>query len=190
MRTFIAIELSQEIKDALGRLQAQLKTTGADVKWVAQENIHLTLKFLGEINEQKINEVIRIIESIAKDTKIFPMGLSSIGAFPKIDFPRVIWIGIAQGENVVKEIAEGLENNLAEIGIPREERPFSSHITIGRTKSSQNRFKLVQELKKLADNSGKENLEFTADKITLFKSTLSSAGPLYERLKEVSLQTA
>ncbi|MDD5166551.1 MAG: RNA 2',3'-cyclic phosphodiesterase [Candidatus Omnitrophica bacterium] len=189
MRTFIAIELPQKIKDALERLQNQLKTTGADVKWVSPQNIHLTLKFLGEIDDKKIGEATKILEDNAKNEKTFPLRLASIGAFPKIDTPRVIWIGVAQGDSETKKIAGSLEDAFSKIGIPKEDRPFSSHITIGRVRSPQNRDKLVQELKTLADSSGKENLEFTADKITLFKSTLTPKGPLYEAFKIATLQT-
>jgi len=190
MRAFIAIELPGEIKDFLSRAQERLKTSAADVKWVEPENIHLTLKFLGEIDDKKLNKILRIIEDLANGRDAFSMRLSSIGAFPKIDFPRVIWVGIDKGERETEEIAKGLEERIAKIGIPKEKRPFSSHITIGRTRSTLNREKLVQELFKLRDGFGRENLEFPVTKITLFKSTLTPAGPNYQVLKEASLKTA
>jgi 2'-5' RNA ligase len=189
MRTFIAIELPQEIKDYLANLENQLKTSQADVKWVEPKNIHLTLKFLGEIDEKKLEKTEKIIEEVTKETNTFPIRLSSVGAFPKINYPRVIWVGIDKGDNETKEIAEALEEKIAKIGIPKEDRPFSSHITIGRTRSSKNREKLVQNLNELASSFGQENLEFSATKITLFKSTLTPKGPIYEILKEVKLKT-
>jgi 2'-5' RNA ligase len=187
MRTFIAIELPQEIKDSLRRLQEKLKASKTDVKWVEPNNIHLTLKFLGEVDDKKLDKVIKIIEETARDKNEFQMRISSLGAFPKIDFPRVIWVGVETGNKETKAIAEELEEKTAKIGIPKEDRPFSSHITIGRTRSSLNREKLVQDLKNKAELGG-EKLEFYVTKITLFKSTLTPHGPIYEVLKETNLK--
>ena len=189
MRTFIAIELPQKIIGTLSALQNQLKNTQADVKWVAPENIHLTLKFLGEVDEKKIEKIIQALEETAKDNQPFSIRLCALGAFPKINFPRVIWVGIDAGDEKTKNIAFVLEEKLQKLGIPKEKRPFSSHITIGRVRSGINREKLVKELDIL---QGKrllqENLEFLATKITLFKSTLTPKGPIYEILKEASFQ--
>jgi len=188
MRTFIAIELPKEIKDSLSKIQEQLKKSGADVKWVLPQNIHLTLKFLGEIDDIKLSKISEILEDTAKGKNPFQIRISSIGAFPKMNFPRVIWIGIDKGDQETKEIGDRLEEKIAKIGIPREDRPFSSHITIGRTRSTLNRDKLVGDLEDLASNFGGRNFEFTVTKITLFKSTLTPKGPVYEILKEASLK--
>ena len=207
MRTFIAIELPKEIKDALASLQKQLITSGADVKWVKPENIHLTLKFLGERDDKKLEKIAAILEEVAKNKNVFAAGISSIGAFPGLSAPRIIWIGIGKGDSETKEIVRELEEKIALIGIPKETKPFSSHITIGRTRSNLNREKLVQAMNDLAGKFGQENLalhkslagqsadycsglEFLVTKITLFKSTLTPKGPIYEILKEGSLKTA
>lgn len=189
MRTFIAIELPESIKDFLSRIQGQLKGSQADVKWVAPKNIHLTLKFLGEIDEKKLDKINAIIEDAAKNKNSFYIRISSLGAFPKINSPRVIWVGINKGDNEIKEIAKGLEEKIAKLGIPKENRAFSSHITIGRARSHLNREKLAQHLKTLGDNFGEEKPEFLADSITLFKSTLAPGGPIYETLKEAAFKT-
>ena len=189
MRTFIAIELPQKIIGTLSALQNQLKNTQADVKWVAPENIHLTLKFLGEVDEKKIEKIIQALEETAKDSQPFSIRLCALGAFPKINFPRVIWVGIDAGDEKTKNIAFVLEEKLQKLGIPKEKRPFSSHITIGRVRSGINREKLVKELDILQGKGLlQENLEFLATKITLFKSTLTPKGPIYEILKEASFQ--
>lgn len=189
MRTFIAIGLPPEIREGLGKLQTQLKATGADVKWVAPENIHLTLKFLGEVNETQIAKIGNILADIGRSSKAFSVRLNSIGTFPKIQFPKVIWVGIDKGDSESKTIAAGLEEKLVLIGIPKEERPFSSHITIGRVRSYLNRDKLIQELKNLEGNIGGKFPEFPVNRLTLYKSTLTPKGPLYEILQEASLAT-
>ena len=189
MRTFIAIDLPKEIKDSLAILKEQLMASGADVKWVEPQNIHLTLKFLGEVDEKKLEKIITILEEVAKNKNSFSLSISSLGAFPKLDYPRVIWLGIDEGDKESKEIAKELEEKIAKIGIPKEDKPFSSHITIGRTKSTLNREKLVQNLKTLAGGFGKRNLACRVTKIILFKSTLTPKGPIYEALKEASFKT-
>ena len=92
MRTFIAIDLPKPFKDYLAGVQAELKATGADIKWVEPCNIHLTLKFLGETDDKKTVEVARALEDVACAEKSFHIRLKSIGAFPNTDFPRVIWV--------------------------------------------------------------------------------------------------
>lgn len=189
MRTFIAIELPKHIKDALGSLQQELKACGADVKWVDPDNIHLTLKFLGEINEDKLAKVIRILFDIAEDNHAYSVRLASLGALPKPNFPRVICVGIDKGQIETKKVAKGIEEKLEKIGIPRENRAFVSHITIGRMKSPSNRERLVQELQKKTGYFKGRNMEFMVERITLFKSTLSPKGPIYETLEAASLKT-
>ncbi|MCX5697614.1 MAG: RNA 2',3'-cyclic phosphodiesterase [Candidatus Omnitrophica bacterium] len=188
MRTFIAIELPPDIKESLGKLQAGLKQTGADVKWVNPDNIHLTLKFLGEVDDKKIIEIENILGEVAKSSKSFYINPCSIGVFPKIEFPKVIWIGIDKGDSETKVIAGKLEQSLAQIGIPKEDRPFSSHITIGRTKSFLKRDKLIQELKNLEGKIAGKFREFPVTKLTLFKSTLTPKGPIYEILSHTELK--
>lgn len=189
MRTFVALELPSEIKEHLAGIQNKLKSSGADVKWVEPENIHLTLKFLGEINEKKLDKIVSILDELSKNKNAFYLRLSSLGAFPKINSPRVIWIGVDKGDAETKDIAKALEEKIASIGIPKENRPFSSHISIGRLRSGLNRQKLVNDLLDLQLNFENEAKEFLVTKITLFKSTLTPKGPIYEVLKEANLKT-
>ena len=188
MRAFIAIELSPDLKKHLASLEEQLKSSGADVKWVKPENIHLTLKFLGEIDEKQLGEIAKIIQNTADKNKRFFIRLASPGAFPDINFPRVVWIGIEKGDPETKEIAKILEEEIAKVGIPQENRPFSSHITLGRVRSGLNREKLVKNLDNLASKPPEDSPEFLVTKITLFKSTLTPGGPIYEALKEAHFQ--
>lgn len=189
MRTFIAIELPEPIKNSLAKLINKLKDTGSDVKWVAPENIHLTLKFLGERDDKKVDRISEILDEVAKVHKAFPIQISALGAFPNLNSPRVIWVGIDQGDTETKNIFKDLEDLICKVGIPKEDRSFSSHITIGRTRSTRGLAKLTQELTSLNESIGKENLNFTAGSITLFKSTLTPKGPIYDVLKAANLTT-
>lgn len=190
MRAFIAIELPQIIRTALSKLQERLKQSGADVKWVEPRNIHLTLKFLGEIDEGQLGRIAQAMENTTAGKNAFSMRISSLGAFPKISFPRVIWVGITSGDGETKEIAGILEEKIQQLGIPKEKRQFSTHITIGRIRSAKNRETLVSLLNELTGSLVNLTLEFPVAGITLFKSTLSSGGPTYEALKNASLKDA
>jgi len=181
MRTFIAIELPQEVKDTLGRIQDRLKASGADVKWVEPRNIHLTLKFLGETDEQTLNKVTAALEEIAKAQKQFSASLSFCDAFPSINSPRVIWQGITRGEQEIKAVAARIETRLAETGIPKEEHEFAAHITLGRTRSSRNRREMTELLTDMAAKP--PQAEFAVTALTLFQSTLTPRGPVYTALR-------
>ena len=190
MRSFIAIELPEELKETLRRIQEKLKSSGADVKWVEPKNIHLTLKFLGEINDEQLPKIICALQDIAGHSEGFLLRLSSLGAFPKISFPRIIWAGIDKGESETKILAKKLEDRLIKIGLSKVEHPFSSHITIGRTRSNLGRDKLVAGLNNLMNGFEGMPQELLVNKITLLKSTLTPQGPIYETLKEISLTTS
>jgi len=187
MRTFIAIELPIQLKEKLSQLQEGLKASNGDVKWVEPKNIHLTLKFLGELELEKIKKVEALLEEIAKTHTSYSTTLSEVGTFPRSGLPRVIWVGVSKGESETKKIAEDIEAKAAKIGINKEKRLFSSHITIGRVRSGKNSTKLLQELARLKSFPRDARMEFTVTKITLFKSTLTPQGPIYEIVKEAHL---
>jgi 2'-5' RNA ligase len=173
----------------LADIQNTLKRSFADVKWVEPQNIHLTLKFLGERDKKKITEIIKAMDGLFMNTPAFYVELSSLGAFPKKEFPRVIWVGLSEGEPQVKEIAEWLDGSIAKLGIPKETRAFSSHITLGRVRSPLNRKQLVEQLNYLEGNFPERKPKCLVQKITLFQSTLTPQGPIYAALHEVNLKT-
>ncbi|OGX43785.1 MAG: 2'-5' RNA ligase [Omnitrophica WOR_2 bacterium RIFCSPLOWO2_12_FULL_51_8] len=187
MRAFIAIDLPAEIKQALSKLQDGLKLSGADVKWVEPKNIHLTLKFLGEITEESTAKIHGIIAAAAAVNPLFQARIAALGAFPSAGSPRVIWAGIDQGGEEAKKIAGQLEEKIAKLGIPREKRAFSSHITLGRTRSSKDKESLRQGLEKAAAELAGKNLIFCVREITLYKSSLTPAGPIYTALSRENL---
>jgi len=183
MRLFIALELSDEIKEELARLQAELKKAKADIKWVEPKNIHLTLKFLGETDEPKTEEIKKALEKISSQEKPFAITLFKLGAFPNTSYMRVVWVGIDESCSEVERIAKSLEDELEKIGFPKEVRPFSAHLTLGRVKSPKGKVALKEKIL-LTEVQPKKS---AVEKITLFKSTLRPNGPIYDRLFETSL---
>jgi len=188
MRAFIAIRLSLKVEDFLARIQEKLKAPGADVKWVEPRNIHLTLKFLGERDDKRIEEAKTILEETAARFNEYTLQPSSVGAFPDIQHPGVIWIGVNQGAPEKIRLARDIEEGICRIGIPKEKRPFACHITLGRSRTPKNMRGLVEQLSILKEGSWEPAPILKVDKITLFKSTLSSKGPLYEVLHEANLK--
>ena len=146
MRTFIAIELSDEIKNTLAQIESHLKYSGADVKWVEKDSVHLTLKFLGEIDEKKCEKVKMALDETAKSTRPFEISFKDIGAFPKVEYPRVIWVGLDKGAKESAELAGRVDEALSKIGFQKETRPFAAHLTIGRVRSAKNREALKEKI--------------------------------------------
>ncbi len=182
IRAFIAIELSKEIKEELAAFQEELKKSGADVRWVKPDGLHLTLKFLGTIFSSKTGEIKEVLQGIAKETTSFQIALSKIGAFPKIDYPRVIWIGAEEEENRISEIKDKLEKRLERIGFHKESRLYQPHLTLGRVKSSKNKTELSKNVETLNRELITTTAKMTVSDIRLFKSTLTPKGAIYDCL--------
>lgn len=184
IRTFVAIKLTPEIISNIGGVQEELKRSGAEVKWVKPESIHLTLKFLGHITPEELEKVKITTRETMKPFAPFEMSVASLGAFPKMNYPRVIWMGIDKGKEELKRIAFSIEENLAKIGFDREKREFSPHLTLGRVKSSKGREGLVEAFTKLkASNLG----SIRVNRISIMESKLRPGGPIYAALEEIAL---
>jgi 2'-5' RNA ligase len=185
MRMFVAIELNEEVRAELSALQARLKASGADVKWVEPKNIHLTLKFLGEVDEKRLSDIKSSLFQAAKLHKSFNIHLSQIGAFPKISYARVVWVGIEEGAIECKGLQISIEDALEKAGFAREDREFSAHLTLGRGRSQKNKAQLISLLEKEKDFVSKYKV--SVNKIILFQSTLTSQGPIYTAVAEFPL---
>ncbi len=184
MRSFIGVELDHVIKEELAQLQERLRDSGADVKWVRPGNIHLTLKFLGNVAEERISEIASILDNLARNNKPFAISLFKVGCFPRLESPRVVWVGIDQGCSEAERIADTLEDELEKLGFLKEKRKFSAHLTLGRVRSPKNRKNLVEKIKAL---DYKSSARMNVCKLTLFKSTLTSQGSIYTALHEANL---
>lgn len=192
MRAFIAIELSNEIRGSLAQIESHLKYSGADIKWAEKDNIHLTLKFLGEITEEKSEKIKYILDEIAKQTKPFELSLKIskeesipfLGAFPNLNHPRVIWLGLDKGAAESRLVAEKVDDALLKIGFQKESRPFAAHLTIGRVRSPKNKEALKEKISSLRLKDYSLQL---IDAITLFQSTLTPKGPIYTKIHESKL---
>ncbi|HEX5080872.1 MAG TPA: RNA 2',3'-cyclic phosphodiesterase [Blastocatellia bacterium] len=183
MRTFIAIEIPSEIKSALAALQTQLRRAGADASWTKPENLHLTLNFLGEVDERRIVEVEKACVLSAAEFQPFTLSLKDTGVFPNERQPRVLWAGLSGDVGIVVEMRARLDERLALIGFKRDEKKFHPHLTIGRLKSN----KKIRELLALAYAYQLPALSFAVTEIVLMKSELRPAGAEYTPIVKACL---
>jgi 2'-5' RNA ligase len=176
MRAFIAVEVSDELREMLAELQKQLSLDG--VKLVEKENLHLTLHFLGEIDEGMKEKVIKAMDKL--NCKKFEMSCEGVGAFPSKNYIRVIWVGVEAPE--LKQIYEQLGTEFARLGFKQEQ--FSPHITLARVKFLKDKEKLAEFLE---ENEQVEVGECKVEGVFLKKSTLTPKGPVYENVFEKKL---
>jgi 2'-5' RNA ligase len=185
MRCFIAIEMSETVKSALSVIEEEFKKSRADVKWVNPENMHLTLKFLGNIKEEIVEKIINIMKRICSHYSPFNLEIKSVGMFPNRKSPRVLWVGV-EDNNVLKTFQEEIDNGMASTGFEREDRKFTPHLTLGRFRSSRGNEPLLEAIKlHEKDHFGSINVK----SIFLIKSDLSPAGARYTEISEISLKT-
>jgi 2'-5' RNA ligase len=185
MRTFIATDISEEIRSSLTRIISHLKYSGADVKWVDPANIHLTLKFLGEVDEKKLHQIKATLEEIGKFAKPFEIGVKDIGAFPKIEYPRVIWVGLGNGASESVALAGEIDEELSKLDFEKESRPFAPHLTIGRVRSAKNRDNLIAKLNSCPKpHTLDPKPSSRVSSVVLYQSTLTAQGSIYTKLHE------
>ncbi len=185
IRAFIALELPATVISFLDKLQRDLKSLKLRAKWVRPENIHLTLKFLGNIDSGDIDKIGGAMSDAAEDFVPLTLAFKGVGVFPGIKRPRVIWVGLGGQIQLLLALQRKLEDNLAVIGFAKEKRPFKGHLTLGRFKQAVNRDTIRHIIQEYANS---ENEEFTAGRIILFKSDLKPTGAVYSQLQQAALE--
>ena len=181
IRSFFAFDIeNQTIIRRLSKVQAMLANTSADLKMVKPQNIHLTIRFLGDIHPPMIDTIYEEMKQISFVP--FEIELEGLGAFPKPSYPRVVWAGIRKGANELKDVFEQLEPRLRGLGFKPDTKGFSPHLTIARVRTGRNKARLAELIQEL------EDYEFgtvKAECLKLKKSDLTPRGPIYTNLREV-----
>lgn len=184
IRSFIAAHLSDELKSTIHLIQRDLKELDIDCSWVSSPNLHLTLKFLGNFPHKKLDSVAEAFRNSVQNISAFDVELNELGAFPKIDRPQILWLGLTGDLGTLQKMVLSIEDCFGNIGFAKERRAFEPHITVGRLRSNKNLSRLVDRIKNYAFPKG------VAQKIThvtLYKSTLTSQGAVYEALETADL---
>ncbi len=178
MRTFIAFDISDETRAALERAQKSMGSLPG-VRWVRPHGIHLTVKFLGNIGDDLVGGVFDLMRAAVADIEPFDFDVSGLGTFPPGRRARVVWAGVEKGSEIISEVAGKLDMRLTEVGVPREGRAYTPHLTLGRVRG-----RLDEEtLKHALERVGQADFGFTtAEELVLYMSELHPAGARYTRL--------
>jgi RNA 2',3'-cyclic 3'-phosphodiesterase len=185
VRTFVAIEISPEVRTRAQKLITQLQTVDAKIRWVDPAQVHLTLKFLGEIDLLEVPKICAAVEEVASALPPFSVRVNSAGAFPDLKRPRTVWLGIDDETKELAALHNEMEAALAKLGFRAENRRFRPHLTIGRVRGEGPG---IVELARLLD----EHRDYPAgvidvDEVIVFSSEQERGGPVYEPLGTATL---
>lgn len=187
MRLFVAVPLAEGLRARVVHLQQAIARiwpeADARVKWVEPQNLHFTLKFLGEIPQERVPDVGEAVRSVAQ-TKPFEIAVGGLGAFPNLRTPRVLWVGVTEGAGDLAALARRVEDALFRVHFPREVRPFEPHLTIGRIRQGSGGPDLARALERSGDAKiGRQRVEW----VVVMESRLGPKGPTYVVLESVRL---
>lgn len=180
IRSFLAFELPPDIRNEVKRFSTEVKKTGLNASWVKPDNIHLTIIFMGDVDEKDIPAIISAIDPIVSQYGIFDISLGGMGLFPNIKRPRVIWLGLNGDIQGIASLKTDLGKPLESFGIKQEKRPFKPHLTLGRFRKP-----VIEKafLKKIIDDySNIPGPDGKLDELVLFKSELKPGGAVYSRI--------
>ncbi len=185
MRTFVAIQLDEECRRNLATAVEQMEHVVETVKWVDPESAHLTLKFIGQLDEEDVPHAVDALKEAAEAAAPFTMDVSGLSAFPDDDNPRVIYAPVNEAEGILVKLAQNVDAKLAdELGVEPDERKFVPHVTLGRLKKNES----CPPVKALSREAGQSNFgEVEATEIVLMKSDLTPRGAVYTPLERIPL---
>jgi 2'-5' RNA ligase len=186
LRTFIAVDLGKALRDRCVSLQENLIRAGTDVKWVEPDNLHLTLLFLGEVNDRDVPAMCAAVGEVCARFAPFTLTVEGAGCFPNPRRPRVVWVGIGEGTQELVALHDALEGPLLDLGCyRREERQYTPHVTLGRVKSERPTDRLAAALAKLA---GWKGGQVAVRELLVLSSELKPEGPIYTVLSRAHLR--
>ncbi len=177
IRAFLAIDLDDDLKPKINRIIKEFKQIDTKIKYVELANLHLTLKFFGDIDTNGLKLLEKAISKVVSEFEPFNIKIKGCGAFPNNNHIKVIWVGI-ENDEIIKDLHDRLDKEFVSLGIDKDKK-FSTHLTIGRMKSAKNKNKVKSIIEEFEDV---EIGEMEVTQISLKKSTLTPAGPIYEDL--------
>lgn len=183
IRAFIAIKLPEECILGLKSLEDQFNRDWRGISWVRPETIHLTLKFLGEIDPGRVDEIANVLIEASSGIAAFAVEIEGVGGFPNLKSPRVVWVGVKENPALAK-LQQNIDEGLKDLGFEKEDRPYRPHLTLCRVKSPKDGRELGRLVEEARPNI---KMDFRADSFVLFESVLSPKGARHTPLKTISL---
>lgn len=184
IRAFVALNLPPGVIDLAAGLQSALKERGLRLRWVRPQSIHLTLKFLGDISPGDAGAIGEAIQRAGRGMAPLQLTVQGMGVFPGIKRPRVLWIGLGGQIEPLRLLYARVEDELADLGVAREQRGFKAHLTLARFKQGGRASEVLEAIASLGTYESKS---FAADRLVLYKSDLRPQGAVYTPLTEVPL---
>ncbi len=185
IRTFVAVDVAEAVRERAAQLIELLRGAGGDVKWVEPHNLHLTLKFLGDVAETEVNSVCQAVARAAAGMPPFLMSVQGAGAFPHIGRPRTIWIGVEEGTEPLQSLQRAVDKALKPLGFPKEQRAFHPHLTLGRIRRGGPELHALSD--RLREQQGFDAGSSMIDEVVVYASYLDRSGPTYQAMSRVAL---
>jgi 2'-5' RNA ligase len=180
IRAFLAVDPPQEIFNGIIKIQERLrKAIQGDIRWVRPEGIHLTLKFFGYVYESDIANISHVVKNNVANMKALMLNVTNLGAFPSVNRPRVLWLGIDGDTDALINLQTEIDAGFQDYGFKKEDRPFRPHLTLARIKEPKGLVGLAETVTKNEDYIAGS---FTVSGLTLFKSDLKPTGAIYTKL--------
>jgi RNA 2',3'-cyclic 3'-phosphodiesterase len=185
LRLFTAVDIPEEIREVISGAVQNLQEEVEGVRWVKSQNLHLTLKFIGNFETEKLERLIQEIQTVAERSARFTAALGGCGAFPSTKKARIVWIGMTNGGDEAGIIARKIDKRLERLGVEREDRSFSSHLTLARLKQPRDCSGQLENLDRKL--KGLPEMAFVVSEVTLYQSHLGPQGPTYNQLRRLNL---
>jgi 2'-5' RNA ligase len=183
LRLFIAIETPAQVRSDMSKVRDQLRESGADVRWEPEEKFHATLKFLGGTEGDLVPEIIAGLRSVAGTKSPLSIMYRSVGCFPNLRNPRVVWIGIEDNSRTLMPLQQSIESAMSGLGFKPEDRPYHAHVTLGRVRST----KKIRNLLTIMESITFESQPVTIREIAVVRSDLRPTGSVYTTLHSIPL---
>ncbi len=188
VRAFVAVDISPSVRTEARKALKDAAAAFPNVKWVDDENFHVTLKFLGSVPTTDLHRVVRAVETACRGFEQFDLLFEGVGAFPNAENPRTIWIGVGEGVREIRRLASRIDDEMAKIGYPPENREFSPHLTVGRARQKDREETFSGGLSRmLAERANVFIGTSPVDAVVVYSSELERGGPKYEPLAEIEL---
>lgn len=180
VRTFIAVEINDSVRRAAAGMVERLREESANASWVAPHNMHLTVKFLGDVTAERIPQICQAVTEAVAGVAPFDLRFRGVGAFPNASRPRTVWLGTEAGQEELASLVDRVEKALKKLGFPREGRAFRGHLTLGRIRKPTPALAALTAM--LNEHADFEAGVTSIDGVVVFSSQLSPAGSIYEAL--------
>lgn len=184
LRLFVAVEIPKDVQQKLSLIRAKTQERLKQARFAKEENVHLTLQFLGQVEEAKVEEIKKVLTEAVNQFKIFTFKLGDLGGFPSVKKGRVFWLGVEDGQESLIALQKVVARSLTSIGFEEEKRKFHPHLTLARLKVPQGLEEAISSVC-LEDFTA---VAITVDKVTLFQSVLKSSGAVYNSLSHFYLK--